>query len=365
MSPATQTLGDFLWKLTTFTDPNVAPINDFRRSLAHLKTVSSAGLQRSLAGALDLCAHRLDAWITSFATKRLDTMRKTAATGIYFGGYGWVENLTAAPAAVRGRCAHRRAGADFSNAGRSGFCSCAVAHPGGHSRTAAQRASHAFDRGSARPARHRPFFRARPAGELSARRRPARPAARRLARLSLRASPPRAGAGSLHRGFPQGRAAWRKLENTNQPVEAIAANNVVDGLELRRRWDEVKDNPDASAVFLSALNPAPSTAERTTAQERVECTGRCGRCRQRRGCGRECLPSGPRKHRPRREHARRHRARRSAAARARSRAHAAQRRGNDAPRRDARERQPGGDAGMDRSRAIRARERRAAFECLC
>ena len=59
--------------------------------------MSSARLQRLLAGALDLCAHRLDAWITSFATKRLDTMRKTAATGVYFGGYGWVENLKPAP----------------------------------------------------------------------------------------------------------------------------------------------------------------------------------------------------------------------------------------------------------------------------
>ena len=55
-----------------------------------------------------------------------------------------------------------------------------------------------------------------------------------------------------------------KLENTDQPVEAIAANNVVDGLELRRRWDAVKDNLDASTVFLFALNPAPSPAERTT-----------------------------------------------------------------------------------------------------
>ena len=38
---------------------------------------------------------------------------------------------------------------------------------------------------------------------------------------------------------------------------------MVDGLELRRKWDEVKDNPDASAVFLSALNPPPAAAERT------------------------------------------------------------------------------------------------------
>jgi hypothetical protein len=36
----------------------------------------------------------------------------------------------------------------------------------------------------------------------------------------------------------------KKLEQTNQPVEAIAANNVVDGLALMRRWQKGKDtNP--------------------------------------------------------------------------------------------------------------------------
>ena len=65
-------------------------------------------------------------------------------------------------------------------------------------------------------------------------------------------------------GFRKVAPLGGKLENTNEPVEAIAANNVVDGLELRRKWDAVKDNPDASADFLSALNPPPATAERTT-----------------------------------------------------------------------------------------------------
>jgi hypothetical protein len=47
-----------------------------------------------------------------------------------------------------------------------------------------------------------------------------------------------------------------KLENTNEPVEAIAANNVVDGLELRRKWGAVKDNPDAAADFSLRFEPA-------------------------------------------------------------------------------------------------------------
>jgi hypothetical protein len=64
-----------------------------------------------------------------------------------------------------------------------------------------------------------------------------------------------------------------KLENTNGPVEAIAANNVVDGLELQRKWVSVKDNPDASADFLSALNPPPATGERTTLRNELNATG--------------------------------------------------------------------------------------------
>jgi hypothetical protein len=43
---------------------------------------------------LDVFSHRLDAWITSLATRRLLAMRSTGeATASRIGGYGWVENL--------------------------------------------------------------------------------------------------------------------------------------------------------------------------------------------------------------------------------------------------------------------------------
>jgi competence ComEA-like helix-hairpin-helix protein len=44
-------------------------------------------------GILDLHAHRLDAWLTSFATKRLRAMREREPEGIYIGAYGWLEDL--------------------------------------------------------------------------------------------------------------------------------------------------------------------------------------------------------------------------------------------------------------------------------
>jgi hypothetical protein len=42
---------------------------------------------------LDVCTHRLDAWVTSLAWKRLKAMRRDKPDGILLGAYGYVENL--------------------------------------------------------------------------------------------------------------------------------------------------------------------------------------------------------------------------------------------------------------------------------
>ena len=76
-----------------------APLRACREALTHLSTLDAASLQRQLAGTLDVCTHRLDAWITSFATRRLDAMRRARPTGLRVGAYGWVLNLRPAPAA--------------------------------------------------------------------------------------------------------------------------------------------------------------------------------------------------------------------------------------------------------------------------
>jgi hypothetical protein len=66
---------------------------EFRTSLDHLAGVPSAELARLAAEALDCCSHRLDAWITSLATRRLSDLRSQGQQGTHLGGYGWVENL--------------------------------------------------------------------------------------------------------------------------------------------------------------------------------------------------------------------------------------------------------------------------------
>src|SRR5207253_1453791 len=57
-------------------------------------------LERMFGEVLDCAAHRLDAWVTSLATRRLDIDRQDHASSEgggeslnYLGAYGWVENL--------------------------------------------------------------------------------------------------------------------------------------------------------------------------------------------------------------------------------------------------------------------------------
>jgi hypothetical protein len=59
-------------------------------------------LDNALREAIDLASYRLDAWFTSMACQRLDTVRKQAGNQatLYLGAYGWVENVQAKSAAA-------------------------------------------------------------------------------------------------------------------------------------------------------------------------------------------------------------------------------------------------------------------------
>ena len=83
--------------LTGFDRPEVAGLGATRRALAHLRTLDDDTLRLLTAGTLDAAGHRLDAWVTSFATRRLADLRAATPAGLGVGGYGWVENLAAGP----------------------------------------------------------------------------------------------------------------------------------------------------------------------------------------------------------------------------------------------------------------------------
>lgn len=98
------TVRDFIAAHLNDRIPALAGLQECREALAHLRTLDSAQLALLTSLSLDLASHRLDAWITSLATRRLTAMTSgaTAGAGLVVGGYGWVENLRPAdtPAAV-------------------------------------------------------------------------------------------------------------------------------------------------------------------------------------------------------------------------------------------------------------------------
>lgn len=83
----------FLKALTAFDTPELKPLGDLRAALAHLQGLPPATLERLLKGTLDIASHRIDAWITSLATRRLTALRGQQPAGLRIGGYGWVLNL--------------------------------------------------------------------------------------------------------------------------------------------------------------------------------------------------------------------------------------------------------------------------------
>ena len=70
------------------------PLSDVRDGIAGLVGAPVDVLERAAAEALDLCSHRLDAWITSYAQRRLRAIRgATGAGGVHLGAYGVVEDI--------------------------------------------------------------------------------------------------------------------------------------------------------------------------------------------------------------------------------------------------------------------------------
>ena len=68
-------------------------IAKFNESLAFLKDRTAGELGQAFRTTLDLYSHRLDAWITALATKRLDEMREKAPEGVHLGAFGVVDDL--------------------------------------------------------------------------------------------------------------------------------------------------------------------------------------------------------------------------------------------------------------------------------
>ena len=88
-----QTLGDYLDAAG-----HAPEVDELRAALITLADQTAERVELHVAAALDTASHRWDAWASSLATRRLETLRAARPTGIRVGGYGWVDNLTPAAA---------------------------------------------------------------------------------------------------------------------------------------------------------------------------------------------------------------------------------------------------------------------------
>jgi hypothetical protein len=88
------TLGNFLVG-NPQTPPEAVTLQQYDEALAALEGVSTGELDRLFSETLDLCSHRVDAWITSLATARLAEIREANPVGVHIGAFGWVEDLRA------------------------------------------------------------------------------------------------------------------------------------------------------------------------------------------------------------------------------------------------------------------------------
>jgi len=245
----------------------LAALAELRASLSALQGRDSETLQFLMQGTLDLASHRLDAWITSFASKRLAALRAQNASGLRAGGYGWVENLRPAPPSATVAVTTPPASEStplVTLANDAGF----IHAPSATHAAAAALLRNAHLGAAGITSADSPF-----AIELSSRR------ARESARLidgTRQGQPLGALLGyrferSLHDlGLDRFIAplrnlsplSARRLESTSLPVEKIAANNVVDGLALSAKWH------DAQSEVMNALQPVSPTANELTGLRR-------------------------------------------------------------------------------------------------
>lgn len=247
----------FLRESTNFEDPALAQLGAFRESLRKLSPLTVPELERLTTGTLDLCSYRLDAWITSLPARRLMAMRQANPEGMYIGGYGWVEDLTAVPQTPTAQLENP----GFIHAPSLAQAATAAVLRSGHltHEKVEEGKLLAIDMSSSRVRMAKWLLDGVRAGQPLG------------ALLGYRFER------GLHEGHPgieldrfiarfreMAPLVARKLEPaTGLPVEAIAANNVVDGLRLQQLWHEAL--PDEASFFskLGAITSAEREALRT------------------------------------------------------------------------------------------------------
>jgi len=246
-----------------------------RTAMRHLGSRPSAVLDRLAREVLDTCSHRLDAWITSYATRRLDSLRRQTPTGVHLGGYAWVEDLrpkpplspvTTLPAGESGPLFEDETNVGFVHGPSLGHAAAAAVLRSGHlshAQAGEPDGPLAIDLSSERVRTARSLLdgvrQGQPIGALLGyrferglhdRSRPGLTLDRFIRRLRALA--------------PLVAAAREEVAEDVGAVESIAANNVVDGLALVRR--AAADRASIEAVLAQPL-PASATERQAVLAE--------------------------------------------------------------------------------------------------
>ena len=222
----------------------------FRASLQRLVGRPTAELDRLAASTLDTVSHRLDAWETSVATRRLEAVRTARGSGSYVGGFGYVEDLRPSAEPVSRGYLHAPSVPHASTA--------AILRSGHIARGESPDGTLAVDLSSTRVRRALDLLegvrRGQPIGALLGYRfeRSVRDRRMTLAKyiLPMRQLTPIAHAST----GPEGDAS----------VESIAARDVVDGIALLEAW---RPNPTA---YFDRLSLPVSTTDRTDLNSLLE-----------------------------------------------------------------------------------------------
>lgn len=239
------------------------PYESFAAALTALRDLPTAELERLFTETLDVCSHRLDAWITSMAADRLDQLRRSFPAGCHLAAFGWVEDLKPGPSdrykkvTLDGQplLVQQGSGGHVQAPSLTHAAAAAVLRNAHLTRAGADRTRYAVDLSSARVRAARALFDVlrdgQPLGAVLGYR------VERGLHERAQAGPPQA---SLERfidplrdAFPLVAGKGPKTAAPPAPARTVAARNVVDGLALRAAWH-------AGSVDLSKLAPGEPAA---------------------------------------------------------------------------------------------------------
>lgn len=230
------TLGQYLSPIRAGEPARVLPpsVIAYRDALGVLEPLPTAELERLATETLDLAASRLDAWMTSLYSGRLDAMRAAQPTGAHVGAFAWIEDLRPDPAPTE-----RLPGGEAVRVSTGGFIHAPSMT---HAAAAAVLRNGYLTHAASTPGTDTPY-----AVNLTS-------ARVRAARTVLESVQQGQSIGAVF-GYQVERGLHEQLSevlidplralypitankafDSGEPAEMVAARNVVDGLRLRTAW---------------------------------------------------------------------------------------------------------------------------------